>query len=182
MLYNNFAHILSVIKRYEALGLYDEETIEYINQNEVGFKVSINSTKFISTKKHGLNYDWELKYDEIIGIAFAEKMIFDDDKQLLIFFRTKKKPIEFIIPTINSEEMLSMEHFLLKLIELFDLEHFPWIQDKTILAYPNHYRGKELFGFWKGLMVRIRYRISKVLGINYISKGVFLKELKKEGK
>ncbi len=103
-MYRNISHVILEINKCKDLDLYNKETKEYINQNEVGF-------------------------------------------------------------------YLSKDYY-------FDIAHFSWVQDKAMIAYPNYFKGKELYGFWKGLIVSFKCSVCNIFDIDYTPQGIHLKELK----
>ena len=171
-MYYNFPHILSTIERYKGFEIFDDESIKYSNQNDVGFEVTNSYIRFISTNRDSINYDWKLKYSEIRGIAFKEISAPEFEKQLLLFFIANKETIKFTIPEITSEEMLGIENFYLKLNEFYDIERTPWLAGKSIIAYPKHLKRRELYGHWKSFRIIIIKKLSFIFKFYYDFNGV----------
>ena len=99
------------IGMYHILEKLESEIDEYIKNSEVGFYLSDNKAKFISTKRHILNYDCELSYDEISGIAFGNVFVYGDE-YFIIFLRGDKRPIYFNTSGYASEELQGYDEFL----------------------------------------------------------------------
>tara|TARA_R110002051_G_scaffold15619_1_gene48380 strand:+ start:10893 stop:11426 length:534 start_codon:yes stop_codon:yes gene_type:complete len=155
-----------------------KEKEEYIKKNDVGFYVNNTQTKFIKTKRHLVNYNWNLKYNEIIGVAFGNIMRGDDDSFFIIFILEDKKPIYFNM-TYESEEMQGFDKFMEKLKEKLNLEQI-WEQDKIIFAYPENLRGKELYKPWKSSMETLIYEVKRLFGLKHHASGILKDEYKIE--
>ena len=113
----------------------EKDRDEYIKNNDVGFYVSDKYAKFISTKKDILNYDWELIYEEITGIAYGNIAVFGDE-YFIIFLRGDKKPIYYNTPGYASEEWQGYDQFIEELKFNIGFEPMEWWLNTTIIAYP----------------------------------------------
>ncbi|WP_406684343.1 transposase [Seonamhaeicola sp. MEBiC1930] len=149
---------------------------EYIKKYDVGFYVNDTQTKFIKTKRHLVNYSWNLKYKDILGVAFGNIMRGDDDSFFLIFILEDKKPIYFNM-TYESEEMQGFDKFMEKLKDKLNLEEI-WEQDKIIFAYPENLRGKELYKPWTNSIETIIHEIKRFLGLKHHASGILKNEFK----
>ncbi|EDP94168.1 hypothetical protein U8527_11335 [Kordia algicida OT-1] len=148
---------------------------EYIKKNDIGFYVNNTQTKFIKTKRHFVNYNWNLKYSEIIGIAFGNIMRGDDDSYFIIFILEDKKPIYFNM-TYESEEMQGFDKFMEKLKEKLNLEKIFWEQDKIVFAYPENLKGKELYKPWKSSIETFIHEIKRFFGLKHHASGILKDE------
>ncbi|WP_299438327.1 hypothetical protein [uncultured Aquimarina sp.] len=151
-----------------------KEKEEYIKKHDVGFYVNDTHTKFIKTKRHLVNYNWNLKYSEISGIAFGNIMRGDDDSFFIIFILEDKKPIYFNM-TYESEEMQGFDKFMEKLKEKLDLEQI-WEQDKVILAYPENLRGRELYKPWTNSVETVFHGLKRFFGLKHHVSGILKDE------
>ena len=156
------------------IGKLRKEKKEYIKKNDVGFYVNATQTKFIKTRKHIVNYNWKLKYSEIIGVAFGNIMRGDDDSFFIIFILKDKKPIYFNM-TYKSEEMQGFENFMKKLKEELNFEEI-WEQDKIVFAHPKNLRGKELYRPWTDSFGTMLHGIKRFIGLKHHVSGILKDE------
>jgi len=161
------------------LNKLEKERDEYLKSNEVGFYTTDTKIKFISTKRHILNYDWELSFEEITGIAFGNVFVFDDDF-FIIFLRGDKKPIYFNRPGYASEEWQGYDQFMEQLRLKIGFEPIEWRHDTTIIAYPKKLKGKKLYQSWNDSIKAFLHTIGKKIGINHEMSGIIKDEFKKE--
>ncbi|WP_074405816.1 hypothetical protein [Aquimarina megaterium] len=160
---------------FEKLKLEKEE---YINKYDVGFYIDNTQIKFIKTNRHQINYNWILKYDDIIGVAFANIMRGDDDSLFIIFFLKNKSPIYFNM-TYDSEEMQRFDSFMEKLKVEFGIEQI-WEQDKIVFGYPINLRGKELYKPWYNSIETIIHQFKRFFGLKHHVSGILKDEFKSE--
>jgi len=168
------------LKKLPTFKKLEAEGKEYIKKYRVGFYITESSAKFISTKRHCLNYDWDLNYKNITGIAFGSKFIFDSDEDFIIFLLGDQSPIYFNTPGYFSEELQGYDQFIEKLIAKLGFEPIQWGYDTTIIAYPKHLRGKKLYEPWKESINAFLHAIGRKIGVHHEMSGIIRKEFKKE--
>ena len=152
------------------------EKEEYLRKHDVGFYVTDSQTKFIRSKRFRVNYNWELKYDEITCIAFGRIIRFDDDSSFIIIISDSKKPIYFNM-TYDSEEMKEFEIFMTKLKKEIGLNPI-WKEDKIIIAYPEKLRGMELYKSWKESIQTFTHEFGSFFGMKHHVSGIIKDEIR----
>ena len=145
-----------------------------MDQTDVGFIVGDKRTRFYASKRLPFNYDWELDYSTITGIAFANVMRFDDDSFFMIVIRCNEDPI-YLNGSYRTEEMRGYEEFMTKLKQEINLEEY-YETDKIVIAYPHELKGRELYEPWHYSLKAFKHAVARFFDLKHHVSGIIREE------